>query len=60
MGAIDKYESFLDELDRVWRQCERVLVTGGRVCCVVGDVCVPRKKTGRHYVVPLHADIQVR
>ena len=60
MGAIQDYEEFLDELDKVWRQCEHVLVPGGRVCCVVGDVCVPRKKTGRHFVMPLHADIQVR
>jgi site-specific DNA-methyltransferase (adenine-specific) len=27
---------------------------------VVGDVCIPRKKGGRHYLVPLHSDIQVR
>lgn len=60
MGAIEDYETFLDELDKVWRECKRVLVPGGRICCVVGDICVPRKKTGRHYVVPLHADIQVR
>src|SRR6185295_8629772 len=60
MGAIKDYEEFLDQLDRVWRECTRVLVPGGRICCVVGDVCIPRKKTGRHYVVPLHADIQVR
>jgi len=26
----------------------------------VGDVCVARKQAGRHHVVPLHADIQVR
>jgi DNA modification methylase len=30
------------------------------VCCVVGDVCLSRKKAGRHHVMPLHADIQVR
>lgn len=60
MGAIEDYESFLDELDRVWAECFRVLTPGGRICCVVGDVCVPRKKAGRHYVMPLHADIQVR
>jgi hypothetical protein len=30
-----------------------VLVPGGRICCVVGDVCVPRKRAGRHYVMPL-------
>lgn len=60
MGAIQNYEEFLDELDKVWKECHRVLVPGGRIVCVVGDVCVPRKKTGRHYVIPLHSDIQVR
>ena len=60
MGAIANYDHFLDELDRVWLECARVLAPGGRICCVVGDVCVPRKKAGRHYVMPLHADIQVR
>ena len=60
MGHIKDYERFLDELDRVWTECWRILVPGGRICCVVGDVCVPRKKAGRHYVMPLHADIQVR
>jgi modification methylase len=36
------------------------LVPGGRVCAVVGDVCLSRRKAGRHYVLPLAADIQVR
>jgi len=60
MGRVEDYSTFLDQLDAVWRECLRVLVPGGRVCCVVGDVCVPRSKTGRHHVVPLHSDIQVR
>ena len=60
LGDLDDYEHFLIELDKVWRECERVLVPGGRVICVVGDVCIPRKRGGRHYVMPLHADIQVR
>jgi modification methylase len=60
MAEIEDYEHFLDELDRVWRECYRVLVPGGRICCVVGDVCVSRRRGGRHYVLPLHADIQVR
>jgi len=60
MGDILDYESFLEELDRVWMECHRVLVPGGRICCVVGDVCVPRRRAGRHLVMPLHSDIQVR
>jgi site-specific DNA-methyltransferase (adenine-specific) len=60
LGHITDYETFLDELDKVWRECIRVLVPGGRICCVVGDVCVPRKQSGRHFIMPLHSDIQVR
>ncbi len=60
LGHFGDYEHFLSELDRVWRECARVLVGGGRICCVVGDVCIPRKRGGRHYLVPLHSDIQVR
>jgi DNA modification methylase len=60
LGAVEDYSAFLGELDKVWRECSRVLVPGGRICCVVGDVCMPRKKFGRHHVVPLHADILVR
>lgn len=60
MGAIGDYGLFLQELDKVWSECFRVLVPGGRVCCVVGDVCIPRRKLGRHLIMPLHADIQVR
>ncbi len=61
LGAVEDYERFMDELDRVWRHCHRVLVPGGRIVCVVGDVCISRRRNkGRHMVVPLHADISVR
>lgn len=59
LGEIADYDRFLDELDKVWCECARVLAPGGRICCVVGDVCIPRKQ-GRHRVMPLHADIMVR
>lgn len=61
LGHVADYESFLDELDRVWRRCFEVLVPGGRLVCVVGDVCLSRRRNdGRHLVVPLHASIQER
>jgi site-specific DNA-methyltransferase (adenine-specific) len=59
MGDISDYELFLVELSRVWKEVYRTLVPGGRLVCVVGDVCLSRKKNGRHRVVPLHADISV-
>ncbi|MFQ5896113.1 MAG: DNA-methyltransferase [Nitrospinota bacterium] len=60
LGAIADYESFLEELRRVWLECYRVLVPGGRLVCIVGDVCLARRRFGRHVVVPLHADVQVQ
>jgi modification methylase len=59
LGHIQDYEAFLAELEKVWRHCLRVLVPGGRMVCVVGDVCVARRDFGRHLVFPLHADICV-
>jgi DNA modification methylase len=60
LGHIADYERFHDELDKVWTHCFRALVPGGRVVCVVGDVCLSRRKHGRHVVMPMHADIVVR
>lgn len=59
LGHVEDYEQFLDEIEKVWRECYRVLVPGGRLVCVVGDVCLSRKENGRHLVMPLHADITV-
>lgn len=59
MGYIDDYETFLSELSRVWTACFHALVPGGRLICVVGDVCLSRRKNGgEHVVMPLHASIQ--
>lgn len=61
LGLIEGYDEFLVLLDQVWNHCYRALVPGGRLICVVGDVCLSRRKnSGRHTVVPLHASIQER
>ena len=59
LGHVEDYDQFLGELDKVWKHCFRALVPGGRLVCVVGDVCLSRRENGgRHTVVPLHASIQ--
>lgn len=58
LGNVADYSAFLEELDKVWKECWRVLVKGGRLVVVVGDVCMARRKNGRHVVIPLHASIQ--
>lgn len=59
LGHITDFELFLDLLDEVWRRCFESLVPGGRLVCIVGDVCLSRRRNnGRHTVVPLHASIQ--
>jgi DNA modification methylase len=59
LGHVEDYDEFLHELDKVWKQCFQALVPGGRLICVVGDVCLSRRENGgRHTVVPLHSSIQ--
>jgi modification methylase len=61
LGHVMEYDQFLGEIQKVWREIYRILVPGGRLVCVVGDVCLSRKENGgRHTVVPLHADICVQ
>ena len=61
LGSISDYDRFLDELDKVWGACFDALVAGGRLICVVGDVCLSRRKNkGEHLVMPLHSSIQER
>ena len=59
LGHVAAYDQFLAELSRVWQRCYDLLVPGGRLICVVGDVCLSRRQNdGRHTVVPLQASIQ--
>jgi len=58
LGDVQGYDDFLCQLRRVWEECHRVLIPGGRMIIVVGDVCLSRREHGRHAVIPLHASIQ--
>ena len=58
LGYVEDYDQFLGELDKVGCHILRLLVPGGRLVIVVGDVCLPRRRYGRHVVFPLHGSIQ--
>jgi len=59
LGHVASYDEFIQQLNQVWSECYRLLVPGGRLVCVVGDVCLSRRRNkGEHTVVPLHASIQ--
>lgn len=60
LGHVAAYDEFLDAIEIVWEGVRRALVPGGRLVIVIGDVCLSRRKFGRHVVVPLHASIQER
>lgn len=61
LGHLTDYAEFLASLDEVWRECYRLLVPGGRMVVVVGDVCLSRRQNhGRHMVIPLHSSIAER
>ena len=61
IGRLGDYEEFLASLKHVWEGCFDALVPGGRLVCVVGDVCLSRRRnSGRHMVIPLHASIQLQ
>ena len=61
LGRLSDYDAFLSNLGKVWERCYDALVPGGRLICVVGDVCLSRRRNGgRHTVIPLHASIQVQ
>lgn len=60
LGHIHDRQEFLDAVGQAWQRCYDLLVPGGRLCVVVGDVCRSRRKHGRHLVDPLHAYLQVQ
>ncbi len=61
LGHVEDYDEFLELLESVWCKVLEALVPGGRLICVVGDVCLSRRENkGEHTCVPLHSSIQER
>jgi DNA modification methylase len=60
LGNIEDYNTFLEELNKVWINCYNVLKENGFMLVVVGDcrgTIKKRKKNGLHGLIPLHIDI---
>src|SRR4051812_15175083 len=34
LGNFASYDRFLDEMEKVWAECLRILVPGGRIACI--------------------------
>ena len=51
--------SLSTNLRRSGKSAIEFLVLSGRVVCIVDDVCLSRKKFGRHVVMQLYSDIEV-
>lgn len=51
------FEEYIKFLDKVWKECFRVLKHGGRLCINIYDVPTRTKTFGRHLRFPNHAFI---
>lgn len=60
LGDAPSYTAFLDAMHDVLRECQRLLMPGGRLALNVGDILRSRKAHGEHHVLPLHADLLTR
>lgn len=57
IGFNDSYEKYINNLNLVWKECERVLSPGCRLCINIGDQFARAAYYGRYKVVPIHAEI---
>ncbi len=61
IGGIDGYEEYLSRLLAVWRECERVLASNGKLCVNAPLMPVPKRAAGaRHnrHIYDLQSGIQ--
>lgn len=61
MGAVNDYESFIEELTLVWEECFRVLKPNGKLCVNVPLMPMFKKVINTHYnrhIFDLQSDIQ--
>lgn len=57
IGFHDSYESYINNLNLVWKECYRVLHDGCRLCVNIGDQFARSVYYGRYKVIPIRAEI---
>ena len=57
IGFHDSYESYINNLNIVWSECNRVLHDGCKMCINIGDQFARSVYYGRYKVIPIRTEI---
>ena len=57
IGFHESYESYINNLNVVWKECQRVLHPGCRLCINIGDQFARSVYYGRYKVIPIRTEI---
>lgn len=57
IGFNDTYENYINNLNLVWNECNRVLHKGCRLCINIGDQFARSVYYGRYKVIPIRTEI---
>jgi len=57
IGYGESYDEYIESLNKVWKECNRVLYDGCRLCINIGDQFLRAIHYGRYRVVPIREDI---
>lgn len=57
IGFNDSYEEYINNLNLVWKECNRVLCDGCRLCINIGDQFARSVYYGRYKVIPIRTEI---
>ena len=57
IGFHDSYESYINNLNLVWKECYRILHKGCRLCINIGDQFARSVYYGRYKVIPIRTEI---
>ncbi len=57
IGYHENYETYINNLNLVWKECYRVLDNGCRLCINIGDQFARAVYYGRYKVIPIRTEI---